>query len=75
MKSSQLLSAFLQRHVEWRQVEEGLEELLRYQQLAVPLDNRIVRQKQKRMHRTGKVLRRRQLKQSKLLKIDKKDAM
>jgi len=56
-------------------VEEGLEELLRYQQLAVPLDNRIVRQKQKRMHRTGKVLRRRQLKQSKLLKIDKKDAM
>lgn len=75
MKSSQLLSAFLQRHVERRQVEEGLEESLRYQQMAVPLDNRIFRHKHKRNHRTGKDLTMRQFKQSKLLKIDKQDVI
>jgi len=75
MKSSQLLSAFLQRHVERRQVEEGLEESLRYQQMAVPLDNRIVRHKHKRNRKTGKGLTMRQLKQSKLLKIEKQDVM
>ena len=56
-------------------MEEGLEESLRYQQMAVPLDNRIVRHKHKRNRRSGKDMTMRQFKQSKLLKIDKQDAM
>jgi len=61
--------------VESRQVEEGLEETFRYQQIAVPLDNRIVRSKQKRQAKTGKRLTTRQFRQCRLLKLDKQDAM
>lgn len=72
---SQLLTAFLQRHVETRKVEAGLEETLRYQQIAVPLSNRICRHKHNRRQQKGRVLTTRQLRQSKLLKIDKKHVM
>jgi len=68
---SHLLTAFLQQHVERKQVEEGLEETLRYQQMAVPLDNRIVRSKHKRKkQKTCKDLTK-QFRQFKRLKMDK----
>jgi len=71
---SRLLTAFLQQHVERKQVEEGLEDTLRYQQLAVPLDNRIVRQKRKRKRKAGRDPTR-HFRHSRLLKIDDQAAV
>jgi ribonuclease P protein subunit POP4 len=73
----QLLTVFLQRHVDRRKVEEGLEDELKHQQGAVTLDNTICRRKnhRKRSRLSGRVMSTRQFKDRKLLKIDPKDAI
>lgn len=57
-------------------MEEGFEELLRYHQTAVPLDNRIVRHKhQRKRMRGGKRLTTKPFRWYNLRKINNQDVM